>query len=527
MIHRFSNFFILFCLSMIMIACYPKKPIATQNTLRISVEAEPLTLDPRQARDLSTATAIHLLYEGLFRSLGNEKPEPALAESYTLSDDLKTYTFKIRPSLWSDGTPITAADFKETWESVLNPSYAAPNAYQLYVIKNAQLAKEGKVNIDQVGIHTPDASTLVVELENPTPYFLELLSNHFFYPVSKKLRSNTALLTNQTEVVTNGPYKIAEWKKGEFTAIPNPHYWDKEAVHLEKISFILLDNPTAYQLYQKDGLEWTGSPLATLPVDALQVLKQSGHLKVKPSAGVHLLRLNTAKAPFDNAKLRRAFAYALNRQELVEHVLQGNQLPAMGVVPPSELNNNPLFEDNNLALARSLFKEYLAENNMILEEFPPIAIFYANGERAHKTAQVAQQQWKEAFDVVANLQSVESKVFFSQIKSHDYQIGVGSWYADFQDPISFLEIFKYKNNGTNNTEWENTAYIDLLDESTTTSDSQKRKELLIAAEKVLMDEMPVIPLFFNSYNYLQKPEVKDVYFSELGYLDFKHASIKK
>lgn len=509
-------------------SCFPTKPLAKQKVLRISVEDEPHTLDPRQARDLATATAIHLVYEGLFRAQGGSIPEPALAASYTVSPDQKTYTFKLRPSGWSNGQPVTAHDFEATWKSVLNPTYAAPNAYQLYVIKNGQKAKEGKVPLDQVGVKATDASTLVVELENPTPYFLELLSTYFFYPASPTLLAYQGKEPlDPSRIPTNGPYQLASWKQNEFIVTPHPHYWDRQAVKIDQIAFSHVDNLTAYQLFRKDEVDWTGSPLGTLPTDALQNLKQSGDLKTKSSAGVHLLRLNVEKAPFDNSKVRRAFAYALNRTELVEHVLQGNQIPATGIVPSQTASKSSFFQDGNLNQARAMFKQYLLDNKLTVQTLPPITLLYGNNERSHKIAQVAQQQWKEAFGIEPQLQSVESKVFFSQIKNHDYQISIGSWYADYNDPISYLEIFKYKDNGTNNTQWQNSAYIYLLDQSTQAKNPHQRNSLLLAAEKVLMDEMPVIPLFFNTYNYLQKPTVKGVYFSELGYLDFKHASVSE
>jgi len=526
--YRFLKTLVIVTLMFSCTACFPRKPNVNQNAIRLSAEDEPHTLDPRQARDLATTTAMHLLYEGLMRAQGGEKPELAIAESYTISPDQKTYIFKIRPSAWSNGEAITSSDFEATWKGVLSPSYAAPNAYQLYVIKNAQQAKEGKIGIDQVGVRAVDPSTLVVELENPTPYFLELLSSHFYYPVHHTLRldgDHQAL--EPTKIVTNGPFHLSQWEKKELSAVPNPHYWDKKSVKLDKVTFIVLDNPTAFNLYQTDGLEWAGSPLATLPIDALQSLKQSGLLHVKPSAGVHLFRLNTVNPPFDDAKIRKAFAYALNRQELVEHVLQGNQIPSMGIVPPSHLKSEPFFKDHDLSLARTLFKQYLAENNKTLQDMPSITLSYANGERAHKIAQVAQQQWKDAFGIEVQLQNVEGKVFYSQLKKHDYQIAIGSWYADFRDPISYLEIFKYKNNGTNNTQWENGNFIKLLDASNSAPNADQRNKLLLSAEKVLMDEMPIIPLFFNSYNYLQKPGVSGIYFSELGYLDFKNAQIEQ
>jgi oligopeptide transport system substrate-binding protein len=263
-----------------------------------------------------------------------------------------------------------------------------------------------------------------------------------------------------------------------------------------------------------------------LSTDALASLKCQGQLEVMPSAGVYLLRINTEHPPFAHAKMRQAFALALNRADLVEHVLKGNQKPAMGIIPPSFIEGKPYFADHDASKARKLFQDALEEQNLTLQDLPPIAIQYASAERSHKIAQVAQQQWKECLGVDVTLESTEPKVYYDHLKHHDYQIGIGAWFADFRDPIAFLEIFKLKGNGTNNTQWENQHYIALLDTSSKASQRSEREKLLKAAEKVLIHDMPFIPLFYSCYNYVKKPSVKGVYFSELGYLDFKNAYLE-
>ncbi|CUI15935.1 putative periplasmic oligo/dipeptide-binding protein [Candidatus Protochlamydia naegleriophila] len=495
-----------------------------QSILHISCEVDPQTLDPRQARDLASTTVLQALYEGLTRSQPDGNPSLALAETVSLSPDQKTYTFKLRPSAWSNGEPVTAHDFEKSWKSVLSPQLPAPNAYQLYVIKGAQATKEGKGSLDEVGIYALDKQTLVVELEQPTPYFLNLTATHFFFPVHASTRQKKMGDQNPSLPVTNGPFQLQEWSRhNQLVLIPNAHYWDHSAVSLNKLVFIVLDNPTALQLFQNKELEWTGSPLSTIPTDALPTLKETNYLQISPAAGVHLFRINTAKAPLNNPKMRHAFALALNRNDLIEHVLQGNQQPALGLIPPLWLQTAPFFQDGNRQLARQLFQEALAENQLNSQTIPPITLCYATGERSHKIAQVAQQQWKEVLGVKVQLQACESKVYFDRLKKQDYQIGIGSWYADFRDPISFLTVFQYKDNGTNNTQWENGRYIDLLNQSFVSTNPNQRELYLKKAEGVLIQEMPIIPLFFGSYNYLKHPQVKGVYFSELGYLDFKQA----
>lgn len=524
---RFKVSLMICCLLALTACRQPAKPISQQtNTLRMSMEVDPQTLDLRLARGLATVTVMHMLYEGLMRAQADGQPAPALAESFTLSPDQKTYTFHLRPSAWSNGDPVTAHDFEETWKSQLDPQFPGPNAYQLYVIKGAKAAKEGKASLDQVGVHAPDDSTLVVELEQPTPYFLHLTSTHFLYPVHASLRQQSTDSNHSksgSSIVTNGPFQLEKWShQNELTAIPNPHYWDKDQIRLKQIQLVVIDNPTALQLFENGELDWTGSPLSTLSVDALASLRNKEKLQVTPAAGIYLLRINVEKPPFNHVKMRQAFALALNRGDLVEYVLQGNQVPAFGLIPYSFIPGQPLFEDENLHLARRLFQEALEEQSLTVDKLPQISISYLSNERAHKIAQVAQQQWKKAFGIDIALQSNEGKVYFDLLKNHTYQLGIGSWFADFHDPISFLEIFKLKDNGTNNTQWENPQFIQLLNDSAMTQ-AEERNQLLKQAERTIINEMPIIPLFYSSYNYVKNPALKGVYFSELGYLDFKNA----
>lgn len=517
---------ILFCL-LACTACRKNEPVAhPSSTLRISTEAEPQTLDPRRVRDLSTITVMHMLYEGLMRNQGEDQPSFALAENVEISPDQKSYIFKLRKSAWSDGQPVKAQDFEETWKSLLDPKFPAPNAYQLYVIRGAQAAKEGRASTEQVGVYAKDDLTLVVELEQPTPHFLDLTTMPCFYPVHNSFRkqANDSPSLEVSQIVTNGPFQLETWRRhNELTTVPNPYYWDHHNVQLERIALVILDNPTALQLFEKGELDWTGSPLSTLSVDALPTLKQQNKLEITPAAGIYLFRVNTERPPFNHAKMRQSFALALNREDLVNDVLQGNQIPAMGLVPPSFVESHPFFQDHDVTHARQLFQEALAEQGITLKNFPKVSIYYAAGERPHKIAQVAQQQWKEILGVQVELQSNESKVYFDRLKNRDYQLGIGAWFADIRNPLSFLEIFKLKENGTNNTQWENPQYIALLDKASHLISTAERDRVLKQAEELIMQEMPVIPLFYSSYNYVKNPHVKGVYFSELGYLDFKHA----
>lgn len=494
--------------------------------IKIAFDQEPKTLDPRRATDLQTANAVQMIYEGLMRLDYHGKVVPGIAESVDLSPDQKTYTFQLRETTWSDGTPLTALDFEESWKSMLNPSFPAPNAYQLYYIKGAKAYREGNGAAEDVGIKANGPKELVVELENPTPYFLKVVSTFFYLPVSPQMRHSPNI--NNLEVISNGSYKLKEWKhNNELVMVKNPLYWDAKVVALDQITIIVLDENTSYKMFEMGHLDRVGSPTATLPQDAIPSLRHKQQLKIKAAAGTHWFRFNTEASPLNNAKMRKAFNMALNRKDIVKHVTQGNQIPATGVVPPSVgWKAISYYQDNDIPTAWKLFQEALVEMNIDKDSIPQITLTYVPNDRDHKIAQAVQQQWNQAFGIQVNLKSQESKIFSENVLKGAYQIASGSWYADFSDPINFLEIFKYKTNSSNRTKWENPEYIQLLDASSIESDQEKRMDYLRQAEAILMDDVPVAPLFFASFNYLESENIGGVALSDLGILDFKYAFIE-
>ncbi len=486
--------------------------------IRFAMGDDPQTLDPRYARDINTINVVKNLYEGLLRKQDDGTFVPAMAESYEVSQDDLTYTFKLRKAKWSNGDAVTAHHFADAWKGQLLPDATAPNANQLYVIKNARAVKEGKVAPEQLGIETPDDATLIVHLETPTPYFQELLTSHFFLPFHPQSSAEAP--------ITNGPFVLESWKKNnELVGTKSPTYWDVDQVNLSKFSFIHLDAHTALQMYETDQLEWAGSPLSTIPQDALMSLKRKQHLLSKPSAGTFWFRVNTTKNPLNNVSLRKALAYAVDRGALVKNVIQGNNRPALAVVPPGMgLEDKEYFADNNVTEAWALFQKALQELNLTVENFPKINILYSTGtERNQRVVQAIQQQWKKVFGDYFVLKGIESKSYFQQITALDYDIALGSWFADIEDPTNFLDLFTHKTNGGNNTGWENSKYAEAMAKSMTETSAKERQETLESAQEVLLNDMPVIPLFYGVFNYVKKKEVSGVNVSELGVLDLKYS----
>lgn len=494
--------------------------------VKINLKDDPKTLDPRKSREIISITIMKMFFEGLTRIGKNDQPELALARSVEISEDLKKYTFTLRYSEWSNGEPLTANDFVYAWKKVLDPQFLSDNAYQLYVIKNAKSVKEGKLPANALGIRAIDPMTLEVELENPTPYFLELMAFPIAFPVSQKTdEENPKWSESSSSYVCNGPFRLTQWKHQDLIAAEkNLFYWDASHVKLKQLELVMVAEETELKMYRKKQLDWAGSPISVLPLDALPELKKTKGMHSKPLLGTSFIRINVEKAPFNNLKMRKAVSLAVNRSEIVEHVALGGQIPATGLVPLSlSLQSTPYFKDGDLDTASALFEEALKEEGISAEEMVPITLTYITGERNHLVAQTLQQQWRQAFGIKVQLEAIERKVYLDRLGKLDYQLAMGSWIADYNDPINFLEVFKFKKATTNNTGWENPRYIQLLEESSKIMDPDERQKVLAQSERLIMEQMPIIPVYHFTMLYMQNDKLKDVVLSSLGNIDFKWA----
>ena len=499
------------------------------STLRLNIQEDPQTLDPRRARSLVDQTLVRMLFEGLTRVGKEEKAELALADHVNVSDDLKIYTFYLKESVWANGDAVLASDFAYAWKKTLSPDFPSDLAFHLYVIKNAKKAKEGKISLDEIGIKVLDDRTLQIELEKPTSYFLDLVALPAFFPVNQKVgEKNSSWAQNTTTFVGNGPFQLIEWKHQDHLSLTkNSLYWDEPTVQINSLELQMLQEDTELKCFEKNELDWAGSPLSRLPVASLNSLSKENKLRTKDFLGTYFIRTNTETVPFCHPFMRKAFALAINRTDIVQHVAQGNQIPATGLVPLSlKLQKMQYFQDSDVFQAKQLFDQALIDLKLTKETLPEIALLYSTSERNHLIAQALQQQWFEAFGLRIKMESVEGKVYFSRVSKQDFQLSTGSWIADFNDPINFLDVFKYKKGGSNNTHWENPRYVNLLDKAAQAIDPKERMEFLSQSEQILIDEMPIIPVFYYSMLYVNQPHLKDVVLSSLGQIDFKWARIE-
>ena len=506
-----------------------KNSSSTKQEISINIAVEPSSLDPRKARSLGDLNLARNLMEGLMRVNKSGITSPALAEKYQVSEDMKTYTFKLRESKWSNGEPLTAHDFVYSWKKTLAPDFLSDYAFMLYSIKNAKSVKQGVLPATMLGVEAQDDYTLVVQLEYPVPFFLELVTSPAFFPVNKTVDMTDPTWTHSPETyVSNGPFQLLEWKHhDQIIATRNPYYWDADVVKLDRISMVMVDADTAMKMFEVDELQWQGSPFSSISVDAIETLSEKKLIHEDPMLGTYWISTNTSLFPFHNDQLRKALAVAIDRQELVDHVVLGGHVPATGIVPASMgLQTTPYFEDGNGSEAYNLLQIALEEENLTLEKLPEMTLTYASDNRNHRIAQAIQDQWKQALGIKIKLEPLEQKVYFSRISKGDYQLACGSWIADFRDPINFLEVFKTKHVGTNGTGWESLDYQKALNDSYFSSTENERRKNLRQSEEILMDEMPVIPIFHYSMLHVENDSLHDVVLTENGQIDFKWAYVK-
>ena len=501
-------------LLLFLVGCH--QPTHHKQRLRINFHSEPSSLDPRCIRDIPTMTTGKLLYDGLMRLT---KQGPVCSVAHSFKKEGLRYIFYLRESNWTDGTPVTAFDFEYAWKSLLHPDFPAEFAYHLFVIKGAAAAKRGAIPVQDVAIWAEDAHTIVVELEHEQPHFLELVAQPICYPVP-----------HMGQTATNGPFSIVHWQHAsELLVEKNPLYWDADTVRLEEIMITMIeDEHTELNMYEHGELDWAGSPNSSIPPEALPSLKQRADLFIAPIAGTFCYKFNTTTPPFQNTKMRKAFALAINRKDLVDNILQANQQIANGLIPPCMGTDFGISllerEEGNPSYAVLLFEEALAEEGWTRETMPPITLSFSRSEKTQKTAQAVQEQWNRTFGIRVNLQSYEWNVFLTKLAHLEYQVAGRGIVSDLLDPKSFLDHYRDRESSNNDTGWENGIYRMLLDEADISLD--QREHYLRHAEALLLDDMPIVPLYHSTACYLKKDYVQGVYLSELCDLDFKYAFLR-
>lgn len=504
----------------------------TAQVLRLNLHGDPPTLDPRRATDTTSISVLKMCFEGLTRMDPQGQPILAAATHIDISEDQKQYTFTLRDAQWSDGIPVTAYDFEKTWKTMLDPAFPCEFAIDLYIIKNAKAAKLKRCSLNEVGIKALDDKTLQIELEHPVAYFLAALSTHAFFPTPIHIIDQYDDWTT-SHYVTNGVFQLKSWRHYDTIVMEkNPHYWDKDNVKIEQVQLTLVeDESTELSMFENDELDWAGYPLSALPADALSSLRKKPDLAHYPIAGTYYYVFNTKEFPFNNANIRKAFTLAINRQAIVSNVTQMNQPPATGMIPPMLWKGFasaevPYFKDNDVIEAKRLLTLGLGELGISLNELPPIVLSYNTSSAHHKVAQAIQEQWNQALGIRVKLENKEWKVFLDELRQHKFQIARMGGLASINDPIDFLDFYRYLSSSNNHSLWSNPQFTELLEQADGEADAEKRLYLLKKAETVLINDMPIAPIYFYTGVYLKKPYVKGISLTELNDLDLKWAYVE-
>jgi oligopeptide transport system substrate-binding protein len=511
------------------------------KVLRVNNSSEPGSLHPAKAEGTHESWPLRHLFVGLTMKEPDGKIVPAMAEKWDISQDQKTYTFHLRDGLkWSNGDPLTAHDFEYAWKYALNPNTASNYAYQLYYIKGAQQYNESKEKDpaklkaleDKVAVKAKDDKTLEVTLENPTAYFDQLVSFYTYFPVNKKVQEqNPKWADDPKTYVSNGPFKLTEWKhKESLKMVKNENYFEKDRIKLDGIDWAMVeDENTAWQMYRSGQLDLS----YPLPGDVVGQLKSQNapDFKIDPEYSTYFYRFNTTKKPFNNVKVRKALAMAIDRKTITEKIAQGGQKPAYALVAEGSKDANgedfrkvggDYFKED-VAAAKKLLAEGLKEEGM--NSMPKFNIMYNNLDLHKRIAEAIQEMWRNNLGIEVGLENVEFKVKIDREHKLDYSVARAGWIADFIDPMTFIDMFTSVST-QNDTGWKNKAYDAEVNKAKQSSDQKVRMQAMHNAEKILMDEMPIMPIYFYTKPYTVKENVTGVFTPADEYPVLRYAEIK-
>ncbi|EPH91483.1 peptide pheromone-binding protein TraC [Enterococcus faecalis] len=481
------------------------------------------SLDPATAVDQTSITLLANVMEGLYRLDEKNQPQPAIAAGQPkVSNDGKTYTIVIRDGAkWSDGTPITANDFVVAWQRVVDPETASPNVELFSTIKNAKEIISGKQHKEQLGVKSKGEQTLIIELEKPTPYFTDLLALTAYFPVQQKaIKENGKNYgTSQKSIETNGAYTLTNLDgvgtSDKWTIAKNEKYWDKKHVSMKKINFqVVKEINTGINLYNDGQLE--DAPLAG---EYAKQYKKDKEYSTTLMANTMFLEMNQTgeNKLLKNKNVRKAISYAIDRESLVEKLLDNGSIPSVGVVPEKmaynpktkkDFANEKLVEFNKKQA--STYWETAKSNDKVSEKLE-LDILVGDGEFEKKAGEFLQGQLEENLEgLKVNITPVPANVFMERLTKKDFNLSLSGWQADYADPISFLANFE-TNSPLNHGGYSNKNYDELIKDT-----SSKRWQELKKAEKLVIDDAGVVPVFQVGIARLQKNTISNLMIHPVG-----------
>jgi oligopeptide transport system substrate-binding protein len=488
-----------------------EKKLVHRHILRIAFEYSLLSLDPRKGGDGASQVLIGLLFEGLTWSDGLGKIRNGIAHRISHNENHTHYTFHLRHCLWSDGTPLSAHDFEYAWKKILSPDFKTSFSFLFYPICGAKEAKEGKIPLDQIGVKALDDQTLHVDLKHPTPYFLELTSHPLYSPVHRILDQRHPTWPNQTgkNYPCNGAFilKVNHPSQG-YKIEKNPLYWDADNIALDQITFTRMTSQRALETFKRGEIDWLGHPLGSW--NPFYVPETNERIISISNGTVYWFVFKTSKPPFSSKKLRKAIALSLQRSDFLTNsplLLK----PAYSPLPHQHSSCSIARVPQNLDLARKLWKEGWEELGISLSNIPPLRFFYHHNEiRTHITS-CLQKQFQECFQVPLELKPLAWDALVEKLVQGDFEMGLMQWIPWVDDPIYTLNALRFPDDPLNLSKWSHPTYQEILSRCEQESNSAERMAYYAAAEEILCQELPIIPLVYLSLQTLVKSNINVSY----------------
>lgn len=520
-------------LTALLFAFFTGMGYAGEKNMVYNLAIEPRTIDPVLNNAVDGSIVIFNIFEGLVRIGLDDAPEPGHAESWTVSDDGMTWTFKLREGLkWSDGVPMTVEDFRYGFLRLLDPENASPYAHYGFFIKNGEAFFNGKAKAEEVGLKAIDDRTFQIQLEYPFPLVLDYLSYHIFYPARRDIveKDPRGWTSSPATIVNNGPFMLTDWKhNSELTITKNPHYWDADNVKIDNVRMVMIvDANTALAAFKAGKIDFMRNP----PSPMLPQLLKSGEAKVAPTLGTSFSVFNVTKPPFDDPRVRKAFALAVDRQILVDKVTMGGQKPALAFIPygiPGSTKEKDFRAEGqdflpakaDVEAARKLLAEAGYPDG---KGFPKINYTYNSNLLNKAIAEALQAMWKQNLGIEVELLNQEWKVFIDTRIQKNFDIARHAYLVDFFDAGSLLELWM-TGVPENVAGYSNAEYDRLIKASTQEMDHAKRIGYFHDAERILMTDLPVLPLYYYATPYLQKARIKGLYQSPRNWDFFRAVEI--
>ncbi|KAA8434741.1 peptide ABC transporter substrate-binding protein [Weissella paramesenteroides] len=510
-----------------------KQVISTYSSTEIS------SLDTAKATELNAFTQLDNITEGLYVYDSKGRPQKALAQKTKISEDKKTYTIDIRKDAkWSNGDPVTAADFVFAWQRAVDPKTASEYAYLFDNIENAKAIQDGEKTPDTLGVKATDKHQLQIQLVAPQEYFKMILARETLAPLNEKFveQQGDKYGTSSKTTLYNGPFVSKGWSGSttQWTLNKNPYYWDKKHVKLSKINYSVIKDPsTAYNLYQTKKLDQM-----TLVGEQAQQLSKHKDVVKRNLAATSYLQYNLKKNNgLENAKIRQAISLSINRKQLTERILKNGSKPAAGFVPrqvATKPNGKEDFYDatkvKNTAeykpkLAKKLFAEGLKE---VGKDKISATVITADASASEQVAVFIQDQLQKNLPKLElTLQKVPQKSRIASVNAGNFDISFQGWSADFADPYTFLQIFP-SDSAQNHTGWKNEAYDQAITDSLNKNAANKtaRWNDLVKAEKILMKDQVVTPIYQQNNEDLVNPRLKGIGYNQInGHYSYKLAYV--